>query len=357
MPAPTPLTGRADAPTSRGQGPFRWLASEWGIALLALVLAFLVWAVVWGNISDPAEITVRLEPHTSSRFVAFHDGNARVLLQGPRAELEEARQKIGDALVVNLADLPPGKDHERVSLADGELFAFPFPRRLVQSVSVVPERIEVYRWKETQVRYVAPEVRGVPAGIGYDVILDPPASPLSGPAGKIGETIQGDPLDVADLFAQVGSGILPPDAERRLTFDAWRDDSESRRYRTDVELPPVQARVRFHFTGRQAIRNRIEFRHPAGFEVSAGESPDPDVVQGYYTGRFEGAAEDLRVLEERSGEWWFVVRIPADKLPADENDLTVDLPVEFVSTQALGSLRVSFVERATMLLVIRRSAP
>ena len=337
-----------------GLGPARWLASEWGLALLALVLAVLVWAVVWGKISKPREIDLvdGLEIRVPKGFVAFHEGTVRLKLNGPRSELEEAAQQIGRRLVVHLEDLPHAAEVERIPLDDVDQFAFPFPSRLVESVTVEPPEVEVFAWTESQVRFVRPKVRGVPLGVGYEVEIDPPSAPVAGPAGKVGDGIQADPLELDELFAEGGTGFLPSDTRRPLTFNAWRKEPGERRYRADVELPPVAANVRFFFEGKRSISNRIEFKHPEGYVVTVS---DPDVQLGNYTGRFRGVEEDLTRLEKSLDSWWYVVRVPADKLPADDNEVTEDLRIEFVHTQSLHDLRVEFLEGATQLVVIKRA--
>lgn len=333
----------------------RWHTGEWGLAFLALVLAVLVWAVMWGRISDTDEVMAKLEPRTSRQFVAYYDGEVRILLQGPRSELEEARQRLGGRLVRNIDDLPPGKEYDRISLRDGEGFSFPFPHRLVDSITAIPDTVEVYRWKEIQVQFAPPGIDGIPDGVRCEITLNPPTSPVTAPAGKVGDTIEPDDLDLSDVFADRGVGALPDDVTRELVFDHWRSDPDEGRYRSDVRLPPVRATVHFLFEGACDIRNRIEFRHPKGYVVTPSAA-DPDVEQGYYSGHFVGIEDDLRTLENDTGSWWFVVRIPQGKLPADEEDHTEDLPIEFVHVQALDGLRVRFVEGATLLVVIRRES-
>ena len=107
-----PFPGRRAHAAERG--PSRWLSSEWGISLLALVLAVLVWAVVWRRISDSpdAPLMVKLDLRTSPGFAAFYEGEVPLKLAGPRGEIEEAIVKLGSpyTLIVNVPDLETGDD-------------------------------------------------------------------------------------------------------------------------------------------------------------------------------------------------------------------------------------------------------
>ena len=167
---------------------------------------------------------------------------------------------------------------------------------------------------------------------------------------------------MARFFGEPDGRVVPDPVEVDLAFDGWRSDPAERRYRTDVVLPTVKARVAFEPTGKRSIRWRIEFRAPKEYVVTPSGT-DQDVEIGYYTGRFEGLEKDLVTLERSTNSWWYVVRIPEDKLPAEPGvDVPEYLPVEYVHTQALDPLRVRFVgpqgstTGATLMVTIRRAA-
>lgn len=343
------------APPSSQAPRSRFLAGEWGLALLALVLAVLVWAVVWGKISEPSRYAVMLEPRVPQGFVAFHEGDVEIALRGPRAELEEAGQKLGERVVAVFEALEPDEEWKLVTIGEGDRFQFPFPRRLVESVTARPPTVEIFAWKQTRVQFEAPEVSGVPLGIGYDVALRPRSYPVAGPAGKVGERIRPDDLDLGELFDGTEEHLPRGPVARTLAFDTWRRDPQARRYREEVELPPVEASFTFYYEDEKDLRNRIEFRHPAGFVVTPS-APDPDIEQGWYTGTFTGAQKDLAILADKANldAWWYVVRIPESSLPAGDEKPTLALPIEYVHTQALDGLRVEYQEGSTIFVVISR---
>ena len=88
-------------------------------------------------------------------------------------------------VVVNLEDPPLDRQDPRVPILDKEQYAFPFPRRLVASVT--PTAVEIYRWTETQVRILEPEMTDMPAGVRGLITLTPALALVRGPAGKVGD--------------------------------------------------------------------------------------------------------------------------------------------------------------------------
>jgi len=153
--------------------------------------------------------------------------------------------------------------------------------------------------------------------------------------------------------------VKGPSISPRQRADNWRNDPKQRRYRTEVELPEVTATVRFYSTEERGIRNPIVFWGPDGpldgydVSVSGGEV---EIEQGYYEGTFEGATDDLDRLEEARTSWWYVIRIPRDKLPAGDSseDANTNIQVEFLHTEALDGLRVRFRSH-TFTVTIKKS--
>lgn len=334
-------------PPAPKRGAGRWIASEWGLAVLALILAVLVWAIVWGNISDEYRFErVKLRPLTSPRYIAYPERDViSLLVKGPRRQLEEAHARLGSPATVDvpIADLEPNQEAYTFWLSEVDQLAVPFPARLLAGIDPIEVPIEVFRLKETTVRFTAPVVDGVPVGVDYEIVLEPDTYVITAPANKVDSGIQPNHLDVSDLFAGREDGYLPPDAERTLAFDNWRNDPKQRRYRTAVELPTVTAAVRFFATETRAIRNPVVFWGPDGpldgYEVTVSGGA---VETGYYEGEFEGAVEDLDRLEQRRASWWFVVRIPRDKLPTTDAETNDNIHAEYLHTEALDGLRVRF---------------
>jgi len=340
------LPQRAPPPPPR-RGTGRWIASEWGLAVIALILAVLVWAIVWGNISKEDSFqSVKLRPLTSARYVAYPEQEEITLrVEGPRRDLEEARARLGSPPVVDMPidDLEPDQDADRVWLSKVGQLAVPFPTRLLKGLDPAELPVEVLRLKETVVRFTPPVVGGVPRGVDYVIVLEPDSDVIIAPAHKVESDIQPDHMDMSDLFQDQEDGYLPPETTRDLAFDNWRNDPRQRRYRTEVELPPVTATVRFFATEKRELSNPIVFWGPygplEGYEVTVSGGL---VQTGYYEGSFEGASEDLDRLEEEKASWWYVVRIPGDKLPTDDAETNDNIQVEYVHTEALDGLRVKF---------------
>lgn len=334
-------------PPAPKRGTGRWLASEWGLAVLALVLAVLVWAIVWGNISQEDRFEkVKLRPLTSARYVAYPEQDEITLVvKGPRRELEEAQARLGSPAVVDMPidDLSPEEDSTQIWLAEVDQLAVPFPARLLTGLDPVEIPVEVYRLKETVVRFMRPVVDGVPRGIDYSVVLAPETAKITAPSYKVESDIQPDHIDVVDLFRDRGEGYLPPETTRDLSFDNWRSDPKQGRYRTEIALPAVKATVRFFATEKRSLSNPIVFWGPygplEGYEITVAGGL---VQTGYYEGTFEGATADLDRLERDRSSWWFVVRIPGDKLPTDDTSSDDNIQVEYVHTEAFDGLRVKF---------------
>ncbi len=355
------LPHRAPPPPQR-RGTGRWIASEWGLAVLALILAVLVWAIVWGNISVEDRFEgVKVRPLTSARYVAYPEKDTIALLvKGPRRDLEEAQARLGSPATIDLpiADLEPDEESTTLWLAGVDQLAVPFPTRLLTGLDPVEIPIEVCRLKETIVRFAKPVVDHVPLGVDYEIVLEPDSDRILAPANKVDPEIQPNHLDVGDLFDGREEGHLPPDTKRKLAFDNWRNDPKQRRYRTEVELPEVTAKVHFFATEKRKVRNPIVFWGPdgplEGYEVSVSGG-EAEIEQGYYEGWFEGASEDLDTLEktERTS-WWYVVRIPRDKLPADDStEEDANIEVEYLHTEALDGLRVRFTGK-TFTVTIKK---
>lgn len=340
------LPQREPPPLPR-RGTGRWIVSEWGLAVLALILAILVWAIVWGNISKSDSFTrVKLRPLTSARYAAYPEQTEITLLvRGPRRELEEAQARLGSPATVDvpIADLEPDEDSRFLWLSEVDQLAVPFPARLLTGLDPIEVPIEVCRLKESTVQFSKPVVRGVPLGIGYSVELEPADYVITAPANKVETGIPPDHIDVADLFQGRVEGYLPPDTKRRLAFDNWRNDAKQRRYRTEVELPEVTATVRFFAVEKRTLSNPVVFWGPYGPLEGYDVSVAGGLVQtGFYEGAFEGATADLDRLEDARNSWWFVVRIPGDKLPTDEASVDDNIRVEYLHTEALDGLRVRF---------------
>ena len=348
-----------------GPRPGRWFASEWGMAILALVLALLVWAVVWREISaqdEPFEVRLNLE--TSPGFAAFYEGRVVLTLKGPRGEIDDARRTLSTPPILNvrLPDLAPKEDHREVQITR-EMVDFPFPIRLVGAVELegtarLP-RADVYRLRDQQITFLEPEVTGVPAGIGCDVVMEPLMHPVRGPAGKVGtdgDTIRPDPIDLSPYFPEEQKD-LPGETRLDCAFSQWRHDPTYERYRRGIALPKVEAVFRFSFEAEREIPNRLVIEVPADYEVSA-DVTERYYAEGRYRGRFAGRQRDLDRLERSTDSWWFVVRVPNDKLPAEGEAPTREGLVEFFHAGSLDDLQVKLVSSEVLVFGIkRREAP
>jgi len=332
-----------------------WFASEWGLALIALTMAVIVWAVVWDAItveSDPIDTQLHLQ--TAANNVGFYEGKAWLVLKGPRGELDEARRILGTppTLEVAIDRLPADKAYARIRLTR-EMISFPFPTRLVASL-VLPEA-EVYRWEETAVVFLPPELRDRPEGIDAKISLDPAMGRVVGPAGHVGKRIQPDPVSVAPLFKGDGKDVVPPEQRIPLTFDDWRSEPRERTYRASVALPAVTAIVRFFPTGQAEIKNRVDFLTPKGYTVTPHGS-EAGFEAGHFKGLFEGRMKDIQALTKAKDAWWYVVRIPADKLPSEPGaSQDANVPIEWFHAASLGGLHVRFASQASLIVTITRN--
>lgn len=331
--------------------PLSFVASEWSLALLALVLALLVWAVVWREISTETEpLAVAVELETSERFMAFPRGDATMQLRGPRGEVEEARRALGTppTVRVRLEDLPEGEAFREIAITR-EMYAFPFPSRLVGEIAGASA--DQFRVLEQPVTFLKPVVGGFPPGVKCNVVMDPTRAVVRGPAGHAGPAILPDPIDVSAYFPDDTRDIVPTEARVECTFNAWR--AEEDRYRSALDLPRVTAVVRFSVIGEKEIRNRVQFDIPDGYEITPSQKNERYSL-GHYKGEFEGWQQDLERLKREDAKWWFVVRIPAAKLPAEGEEVTEDFPIEFFRSGSLDGLHVRLKTRETLLVVIRK---
>lgn len=237
------------------------------------------------------------------------------------------------------------------------MITFPFPSRIVSSISL-PE-VEVHRLREETVAFQAPMLSGVPTGFDYRIQLMPAMSPVTGPAGKLGARIRPNDIDVSSAFESIEGGLVPPSQRIQLSFDDWRNEETSRSYRADVVLPEVFAVVDFFPTGKLQILNRVEYVVPEGFVVVPHEG-EVGFEGDRFNGLFEGHEKDLDALEaaKASGLWWYVVRVPLEKLPAaGEDEENANLDIEYFHASSLGSLRVRFASRTSVLVAVRRKTP
>ena len=303
---------------------------------------------------------MKLRPLTSPRYVAYPEKDViSLLVKGPRRELEEAHARLGSPATVDvpIPDLEPNEESKLFWLSGVDQLAVPFPARLLTGLNPVEVPINVFRLKESTVRFAPPVVKGAPLGIEYEITLEPDGAVITAPANKVERDVQPNTLDVSDLFEGRGDGYLPPDTRRPLAFDNWRNDPKQGRFRTEVELPDVTATVRFYSTEARKLRNPIVFWGPDGpldeYEVSVSGGA-AEIEQGYYEGQFEGATEDLDRLEEAKTSWWYVVRIPRDKLPTDDSSKDANIQVEYLHTEALDGLRVRF-QRHTFTVTIKKA--
>ena len=120
-------------------------------------------------------------------------------------------------------------------------------------------------------------------------------------------------------------------------------------------LPTVTATLTFTVIGTADLKNSIRFEHADGFVVA---TTDPRVAAGNYLREtFKGPEADLKRLEENSDSWWYVVRVPDEKLPRDTPSETVALAIEFFHAASLGDLDVEFIPNPPTLLVEIKRAP
>ncbi len=344
------LPPRSVAPSGHGGS---WFSSEWSLVLLALVLAVLIWAVVWGQISIPDKVNVYVEARTSATFVAYPENQVRFEFQGPRAEVEDARARLGTHVSVDVPDLPPGEDRGDFVLNDPSQFSFPFPRRLVKGL-LRGTTVQRFRWEQKRVFFAQPQITGLLPGLTCEVTLEPESAMLRVPATTVQTEVVPDAVDVSKILEG-----LPDDLDIRpklvpLSFNAWRKDPALEKYRAAVELPEVVATLRFHLLKGRELRNRVEFSHPEGYEVTPDEA-EAVIEQGYFVGKFQGVQGDLDRLAAEPDAWWFLVRIPPDKLPAETGDPeTVYLEIEFVHSQKLDGLRVLFQPASATFVITRK---
>ncbi len=358
-------TGWFEGRRATGPRPGRWFASEWGLAILALVLALLVWAVVWREIAKPDEpFRVELALRTPPGFTAYYEGDLELTLQGPRGEKDDARRVLGTppVLLVRLPDLAVGEDHREVQITR-EMIAFPFPTRLVGSLDLMGSSrlpiADIYRLVDEQAVFADPVVNNVPPGIGYTVRMEPRSYQVRGPAGKVAQEdgrIQPDPIDLAAYFPE-GSTDLPGETPLVCAFNQWRQSPQERRYRQAVELPTVRAVFTFHIEATREIENRLVFDVPPDYEVTAALT-ERYVSEGRYRGLFKGRKRDLDRLERSLDAWYFRVFIPPEKYPAEGDQEDLSGSVEFFRSGRLDDLQVELEVRENLVVTIkRREAP
>jgi hypothetical protein len=314
--------------------------SEWALALLALVLAVLIWYVLRLGIERNYQVDVQVRPVVGSPalFAAFYQGKLTLHLQGPQGELDKAIRLLdqgGRTIEVLVSDLRPG-ENQRYELVNAiRLLRLPFNRRLVRGFDAFS--VEIVRIAPKDLVVEDPVLEGVPEGYAHEIRLEPPVLHVVGPVRGLGEgtrdVIRPDPIKVGPYFANVTEGVaplLPPALP--LHFDGWRTDPDYHLYRARVQIPPVQATLRFFPREGRAISNRIWRLYDAQrYEVEIPAPPGGlDVVRQEYTGRFEGRADVLRLLAEKKDAWFFAVVVRPEDLPpvGSEETVTRELPIQ-----------------------------
>lgn len=350
---PSPFT---PGPPPR-RGTLKWLASEWGMMLVAIVLAFLIWAVVWNSIQEeppPVKVEVRPDPRNPDAYAAFFpEGEVELLFRGPRGEVERAIRALGSppAVFVDVPDNPEGTGHF-VFVAGVDQYRFPFSPRLVKEV---PEaRIDVYRIVHKPVAVQKPTLLNVPSGYEYDIILEPEFLTLRGPSDALRAELRPDALDMEGEFTENRDPVAAP-ITRELTFAGWESEKD-RLIRSVVDLPPAQAVIRFHESQTEEITNRFEWILPdtvriEDFTITMSEAD----IGGNYTGAFTGRKEHLQRFAEAKDRWAFRAPLLESQLPEPGQQTDLSVTVTVWRDESLRDLQVHLTGNTVRAITIQRA--
>jgi hypothetical protein len=346
------------------------LSSDWGLRVLALVLALLLWSVVRQTISVEAYIYVDIlpRPYSPAQFEAYAVVRDRipVKLRGPQGEIDAARASLGNpaTIEVRARDLQPGLDYEFIT----ERWAQTNERIIVGShrrlfVEMPDVSMHVYRKVRQRATIAVPVWGNLPKGyVAKDVRIAPAEVVVEAAAGALGEYLEPDLIDVTEHFRDDPSKPVT----RPLFFNQWKKGggvAEKAVVRERIALPEATVTVRFEAVTTATIPGPITMYYAGTSQgdrasdyewaVDAAGVPgldlEPGQSQGRFQGTFRGAEADLQVLEDRRGEWGYVYRIPvADMEEFRKNAEEKTRPVRAAlgwapSSDELRRLPVTFV--------------
>jgi hypothetical protein len=335
----TASTPSPSATRARHRGWRRFLLEEWGLLLLALVLAILMWEVVRAGVEHEEYVRgVRIVPRTPAGHRAYVDGPIAFPLRGPRGQVESWRAALartGDSIILEVGENAAGED--RRSLRPGrDRFVFPFPEWLLGAAGrdLVPTGGSVYRLLEQTVAVAEPRIV-LPEGTPR-VTINPPTVTVVAPRGVLGDRIQPDPLDLREVF-QPPFDLATP-IQRRLTFNEWREDRRPAgergygRERADVEVPEVSVTVTVVLPETE-IENDYQVRALPGWTV---EVENREGFRGTrYRGLVRGTRSQLDALRNQPYLWMWVLSVRDDPPPDQDVVPQVRAVIEPVWLQGL----------------------
>ena len=370
MKAPPAPTERPNLETARRVGWRTWIFQEWGLLILAAVLAVIIWEITSTNVIRELDIQgVRVELYVAEqdrdRVGAVLDrDDTRVTLQMTCSERE--RRAVHEALTAVGGGTPVLRLRIHPEVAEtvrpigenyGDVWQWPVNNAEEIELSATMPSGRVYRIEGLQQVHIAPPPTKPSAeqlrGLGYQLQTLDPDTPAAAkikvapgfmefraPKAILGAsdgpfTMIPDEIDVRSLF-EGETPQLGVIQTFELSFTDWRaakhfatndSDEKGRVAQFRAGLPVVRATARFALQRIETkpIQNRIEvLLNPAYAWEFDGVSPDRlirEEIPWQFSGELVGPADALKEIAERKGDWHWAIWVeePKDGWPKTDS--------------------------------------
>ncbi len=325
-----------------------WLLQEWGLLLLAAVLAILIWEITSSRVVKPrplrdVQIRLAVDDVLKDRVGAVITGKPTkdfklICSERERNEAREALDQDGRAVVtIRISEAPPAMRPLNSRL---DRYAWPFSNheRILRDGRAEPPEGYVFGLlpADPRVGWDGDDKATRPSrseldrrGIRVTWTLSQATVPLLAPVGR--EKLPGyvrlepDAIDLASVVGKDAGDIETADIpfdhplSYKLTFNTWRADGDAVdvAWRHDLALPEITATVTLTEITQREVTNALLALLPESVEAKmpADSLPGFDDVGVRLTGTLKGPKAVLDALEADPSGWsWGIHVISQAKL-------------------------------------------
>jgi hypothetical protein len=293
------------------------LLQEWGLMVLALVLAVLLWVAVRDTVETTQILqNVQVQPITPRGYWAYVEEPITLTFKGTTGDVEDAVKALadrGNVIGLEVDDLTEGTSQSALEFARYRYRFAAFPARLVVTPLPVPKGA-IFRLAERTVTVqdpavlIPPDHKGV---VGHVDSVEPRRFGVLAPERALDDAIEPDPID-AKAFLEKNTSLTVPETFA-LTFERWKE-KERANGSAGVVLPRITATVTFRVMTTREIENKLLKDVPPDVTFKL-RSTDDRLGEERYKGEIRASEARLAALEAAKDQWSYVLTILPPEAP------------------------------------------
>lgn len=321
-----------------------WFFQEWGLLLLAGVLAILIWEitsrrVVKSHVLGPVEMRIEVDEALQGRVGAVLTGNRTrsfelVCSEREMFEAREALDHDGRAVVVvKVTDADVSKPRD---ITRNDQYAWPFAdheRILPGGLALPPSGGKVFpltaasprvAWREDDDATRPTKSELLARQIGISWTLSQPTVALLAPEGSEKQPrwifLEPDPINLMTVVGKAAGDIEPKDIPfdrplpYKLTFNNWRERGGEKwqiAWRQGLTLPEITATLTLTQNGERPLTNRLLVNLPDEYEADPPRDSVPGInaISMQLEGTIKGPKAVLDALQGDPSGWAWVIEV------------------------------------------------